>query len=178
MKKLAVTAKAFNHNDIPKHDSDVKAGAVAIVRSVLRSCSISFSGRSKEIQHCLQILLNLYQCSEERLCASFCTDGIIIIDLLELIEINYRLGKKGDIPTLVLAQHVVDKLSSVRVPLSMVKEQEQLLSSLVGNITGCTGHLVMNMSIKILAAISKHSKNKQALFIFPKLMEAVALGAS
>lgn len=178
LKKLAVAAKAFNHNDIRKHDSDVKQGAVAIVRSILHSCSMSFSGRSKEIQHCLQILLNLYRCSEERLCASFCTDGIIILDLLEIIEINYRLGKKGDIPTLVLAQHVVDKLSSVRVPLSMVNEQEQLLSSLIGNITGCTGHLVMTMSMKILAAISEHSKNKQAMFNFPKLMNAVALGAT
>ena len=177
MKKLTAAAKAFDHNDIRKHDSDIKTGAVAIVRSILHSCSMSFSGRSKEIQHCLQILLNLYRCSEERLCASFCTDGIIILDLLEIIEINYRLGKKGDIPTLVLAQRIIDKLSSIRVPLSMVKEQEQLLSSLIGNITGCTGQLVMNMSMKILAAISEHSKNKQAMFIFPKLMGAVALGA-
>ena len=97
---------------------------------------------------------------------------------LRSYEINYRLGKKGDVPTLVLAQRIIDTLSSIRVPLSMVNEQEQLLSSLIGNITGCTGHLVMNMSMKILAAISEHSKNKQAMFIFPKLMNAVALGAT
>ena len=86
LKKLAVAAKAFNHNDMCKHDSDVKQGAVAIVRSILRSSSMSLNGRSKEIQHCLQILLNLYRCSEERLCASYCTDGIIILDLLEIIR--------------------------------------------------------------------------------------------
>jgi len=178
LKKLAVAAKAFNHNDMRKHDNDVKQGAVAILRNILRSCSMTFSGRSKEVQHCLQILLHLYRCSEERLCASYCTDGIIILDLLEIIEINYRMGKKGDISTLVLAQRIIDKLSSIRVPLSMVKEQEQLLSSLIGNITGCTGSLVMNISFKILASLSKHSKNKQAMFIFPKLMNAVALGAT
>ena len=88
------------------------------------------------------------------------------------------MGKKGDTPTLVLAQRIIDTLSSIRVPLSMVNEQEQLLSSLIGNITGCTGHLVMTMSMKILASLLEHSKNKQAMFIFPKLMDAVALGAT
>lgn len=89
LKKLAAAAKAFNHGDANKHDSDIKAGAVALVCNILRSCSPFFIARSKEIRHCLNILLSLYRCSEERLRASFCTDGsTLVLMLLELIEIN------------------------------------------------------------------------------------------
>jgi hypothetical protein len=176
LRKLVTAAKLFDHTDSRSHDRDVKDGAVAIVCSILRSCSPFFIARSKEIQLCLMILLRLYRCSEERLCASFCTDGTtLILDLLELVEINYRLGKKGG-TTLVLAQHIIDVLSQARAPLSMVKRQEELLSSLVVNIHGATGRFVMHLSLKIIASLSEHSQNKESLFK-AGLLETVLVGS-
>lgn len=98
LKKLNICLKAFDHRDADKHDSDIKAGAVAIICSIVRSCSPAFISKSKEIRFSLKILLQLYRyCSGDRLRASFCTDGASLIpDLLELVEINYRLGKRGD----------------------------------------------------------------------------------
>jgi hypothetical protein len=177
LRKLATAAKLFDHADSRNHDRDVKDGAVAIVCSILLSCMPFFIARSKEIQLCLMILLCLYRCSEERLCASFCTDGTtLILDLLELVEINYRLGKKGDIKSLVLAQHIIDMLSQARAPLSMVKRQEELLSSLVGNIHGATGRFVMHLSLKIIASLSDHSQNKESMFK-AGLLETVLVGS-
>lgn len=180
LKKLIAASKLFDHCDASKHDADIKAGAVSLVCAILRSCSMFFKSRSKEIQHCLKILLNLFRCSTDRLCASFCTDGTtLILDLLQHIEINYRLGKKGDVKSLVLAQGVLDKLvAGARVPLSRIKLQEDLLSSLVGNISGATGSLVMHISLKVIASLSEHSQNKQAMYSFPGLMEAFALGST
>lgn len=180
LKKLIAASKLFEHCDARKHDADIKAGAVSLVCAILRSCSMLFIARSKEIQHCLKILLNLFRCSTDRLCASFCTDGTtLIIDLLELIEINYRLGKKGDVKSLVLAQGVVDKLiCGARVPLSKIKLQEDLFSSLVQNISGATGSLVMHQSMKIIASLSENSQNKRAMYSFPCMMDAIALGST
>lgn len=179
LKLLIAAAKEFNHNDPRKHDSDIKAGAIAFLCSILRSCSPYFIARSKEIQNCLTIILCLYRCSEERLCASFCTDGsTLTLDLLELIEINYRLGKRGDAKSLVLAQNVIYKLCQARVPLSMVRGQEELLSSLVGNINGVTGRFVMHLSMKMIASLSEHEHNKLVMFAFPGLMESIAVGSS
>ena len=95
LKKLNICLKAFDHRDADKHDCDIKAGAVAIICSVI---SPAFISKSKEIRFSLMILLQLYRyCSGDRLRASFCTDGASLIpDLLELVEINYRLGKRGD----------------------------------------------------------------------------------
>jgi hypothetical protein len=178
LKKLITAAHSFDHSDSRAHDRDIKDGAVAIVCSILRSCSPFLIARSKEIQLCLMILMRLYRCcSEERLCASFCTDGtILILDLLELIEINYRLGKKGDPKSLVLAQHVIDVLSQARIPLSMVKRQEELISSLVGNIHGATGRFVMHLSMKMLACLSEHSQNKESMFK-TGLLETIVVGS-
>lgn len=177
---MVAAAKAFNHNDITKHDSDIRAGAVAIVCSIFRSCSMLSLVISKDTQYCLKILQSLYRCSHERLCASFCTDGTtLIIYLLDLVEIHYRLGKKGDVHALVLAQSVLDKLQSgAKVPLSLIKQKDELMTSLVKNISGCTGSLTMHISMKIVASLSERSLNKQALFIYPGLMEAIALGLS
>ena len=177
LRKLVTAAKLFDHTDSKSHDRDVKDGAVAIVSSILRSCSPFFIARQKEIQLCLMILLRLYRCSEERLCASFCTDGTtLILDLLELVEINYRLGKKGDTKSLVLAQHVIDVLSQARAPLTMVKRQEELLSSLIGNIHGATGRFGMHLSLKIIASLSEHSQNKESMFK-AGLLESVLVGS-
>ena len=175
LKKLVAAAEAFDHSDIKKHNSDVKAGAFSIVCSILRSCMPFLIANSKEIRIILKILLQLLTCSDDRLCASFCTDGsALTLDLLELIEINYRLGKKGDPKSLVLAQHVVEKLMvGVRVPLVMVKQQEELLLSLVNNINGCTGKFAMHLSMRVIARLSEHSQNKQAMFVFHGLVESV-----
>lgn len=179
LKILVDASNEFNHNDARKHDSDIKAGAIAILCSILRSCSPFFIARSNEIQKCLTIVLCLYRCSDDRLYASFCTDGsTLILDLLELIEINYRLGKKGDARSLVLAQNVIHKLSQARVPLAMVRGQEELLSSLVGNINGVTGRFVMQLSLKMIASLSDHSQNKVVMFTYPGLMESIAIGST
>ena len=177
LRKLVTAAESFDHTDSRNHDRDVRDGAVAIVCSILRSCSSFFIVRSKEIQLCLMILLRLYRCSEERLCASFCTDGAtLIIELLELIEINYRLGKKGDTKSLVLAQHIIDVLSQARAPLPMVKRQEELLTALVGNIHGATGRFVMHLSMKIIGSLSEHSQNKESMFK-AGLLETILIGS-
>ena len=179
LKILTAAAKEFNHNDVRKHDSDIKAGAIAFLCSILRSCSPYFIERAKEIQNCLTITLCLYRCSEERLCASFCTDGsALVLDLLELIEINYRLGKRGDAKSLVLAQNVVYKLCHARVPLAMVRGHDDLLSSLVSNINGVTGRFVMHLSMKMIASLSEHVQNKRVMFAFPGLMESIAVGST
>ena len=85
---------------------------MAVICSILRSCSPFYITKSKEIVSCLTILLRLYRCSIDRLCASFCTDGTTLILILhELVEINYRLGKKGDVQALVLARSILEKLA-------------------------------------------------------------------
>ena len=179
LKILISAVKEFNHNDPRKHDSDIKAGAIAFLCSILRSCLPYFIARSKEIQSCLTIILCLYRCSDERLCASLCTDGTrLVLDLLELIEINYRLGKRGDAKSLVLAQNVMYKLCQVRVPLTMVRGQDDLLSSLVGNINGVTGRFVMHLSMKMIASLSEHEQNKRVMLTFPGLMESIVVGSS
>ena len=179
LQKLLTAAQAFDHTDTKTHNRDIQDGAVVIVCSILHSCSPFFVARAKEIQLCLVILLRLYRCSEERLCASFCTDGTnLILILLELIEINYRLGKKGDAKHLVLAQHVIDILCKARVPLSMVKRQEELISSLVGNIHGATGRFVMYLSMKILASLSEHHTHNKVVLFDADLLDTILVGST
>ncbi|KAL9188642.1 hypothetical protein ACHAXT_007020 [Thalassiosira profunda] len=179
LKKLAAAAKAFDHSATANHDADIKSGAGAVLCSVLRSCSSVFAAKPKEVQLCLTILLQLYRCSDERLRASFCTDGCaLVLDLLELIEINYRLGRKGDAKSLVLAQRVLNKLIGVaRVPLEMVNRHDELLSSLVGNINGVTGRFAMHSSFQLVATMAEHTQNKRAMLAFPGLMDSVETGS-
>lgn len=145
LKKLAAAAKATNHHDKAKHDNDIKAGAVSILCNLLRSCSPFFIAKSKEVYWMCRILIQLYRCNEDRAKVSFCLDGsTLLINLLEVIEINYRLGRKGDVKCLVLAQNVIDKLLSVAcVPIVLIKRHEDLMLSIVSNINGCSGRLVM-----------------------------------
>jgi hypothetical protein len=142
LKKLALAAKAFSHSDASKHDDDIKAGAASILCSLLRSCS---PAKSKEVVLLCKILIKLYRCNEDRARASFCIDGAVLItNLLEVIEINYRLGRRGDAMCLVVAQNLIDKLLSVAcVPVAFIKRHEDLISSLVSNVNGATGKLVM-----------------------------------
>ena len=147
LKKLAATAKVFNHHDKSKHDDDVKAGAVSILCNLLRSCSPFFVSQSKEVYWLCKILIQLYRCNEDRAKVSFCIDGsILLINLFEVIEVNYRLGKKGDALCLVVAQKTIDKLLSFAcVPLSLIKRDDELMLSLMSNINGATGRIVMFM---------------------------------
>lgn len=179
LQKLLTAAQAFDHTDTKTHNRDIQDGAVVIVCSILHSCSPFFVARAKEIQLCLTILLRLYRCSEERLCASFCTDGTnLILIFLELIEVNYRLGKKGDAQHIVLAQRVIDILCKARVPLSMVKRQEELISSLVGNVHGATGRFVMHLSMKILASLSEHHVHNRVILFDADLLDTVLVGST
>ncbi|KAL7466343.1 hypothetical protein ACHAXS_006642 [Conticribra weissflogii] len=179
VKKLAAAVKEFNHHDKDKHDSDIKSGAVSIVCNILRSCSPFFIAKSKEVQYLCKILLQLFRCSEDRARAAFCLDGSTLIAvLLEIIEINYRLGKKGDVKSLVLVQNVVETLIQLaRVPLTMVKRHCELLTCLINYINGVTGKLAMYHSIKCIAILSEHTLNKQVLLTFPHLMESVEVCA-
>mmetsp|Transcript_23964 Transcript_23964/g.41018 ORF Transcript_23964/g.41018 Transcript_23964/m.41018 type:complete len:199 (-) Transcript_23964:463-1059(-) len=92
---------------------------------------------------------------------------------------NYRLGKKGDVKSLVLAQRVANKLmAGAWVPLSMVKQRDHLLSSLIGNINGATGRFVMHLSMKIIANLSEHSQNKHLMFSSPGLLVSIVGGTT
>ena len=145
LKKLIAAAKATNHHDKTKHDTDIKAGAVSILCNLLRSCSPFFIAKTKEVYWICKVLVQLYRCNEDRAKVSFCLDGSsLIINLLEVIEINYRLGRKGDVKCLALAQNVIDKLlSAAYVPVVLIKRYEDLMVSLVSNINGAVGRLVM-----------------------------------
>ena len=146
LKKLVLAAKVFTHFDKSRHDSDIQAGAVSVLCSLLRSCSPLFIAKSKEVYWICKILHQLYsRCNEDSAKVSFCVDGsTLIINALEVIEINYRLGKKGDTKCLVVAQNLIDKLLSLAcVPLVLIKRHEELMSSLVSNIHGATGRIVM-----------------------------------
>lgn len=110
---------------------------------------------------------------------SFCLEGsTLIINLLELIEIHYRLGKKGDTKCLAMAQNLVDKLTTLScVPLALIKRSDELMSSLVGNINGATGRIVMYQSFTLLAMLSEHTQNKQVLLTYPGLIKSVEVGS-
>mmetsp|Transcript_15502 Transcript_15502/g.32613 ORF Transcript_15502/g.32613 Transcript_15502/m.32613 type:complete len:500 (+) Transcript_15502:151-1650(+) len=179
VKKLAIAVKAFNHHDKDTHDADIKSGAISIVCNVLRSCSPFFIAKSKEVQHLCKILLQLLRCNEDRARAAFCLDGSALITvLLEVIEINYRLGRKGDVKCLVLVQNVFEKLIHLaRVPLTMVKRHNELLICLINYINGVTGKLAMYHSIRCIATLSEHTLNKQAVLTFPNLMASVEICA-
>ena len=69
-------------------------------------------------------------------------------------------------------------ITGARVPLSMVKQHEQLMSSLVNNINGVTGRFVIHLSMKTIASLSEHYQNKQILFSFSGLLESIALGTA
>lgn len=79
----------------------------------------------------------------------------------------------------MLAQHLVEKiLVGATVPLTLVKRSDDLLSSLVGNINGATGRFVMHLGMKMVASLSEHPHNKEAMFAFPGLVESVLLVGS
>ena len=179
LEKLQLAVEALDHHDRQKHDDDIKAGAVQIVYSILRSCSPFFIAKSELVKSCCTILLQLYRCSQERARASFCTDGFALVtNLLEVIEINYRLGKLGDPKCLLLANDVIYKLLDVaKVPLMMVKNQHELVSSLVSNINGASGKYVMHLSLKSIASLSEHVENKQAMLTIPGLLDAIEVGS-
>eukprot|EP00970_Alexandrium_tamarense_P003355 scaffold529_cov196-Alexandrium_tamarense.AAC.51 len=179
LKRLNAAAKIFNHHDKRKHDHDVKAGAVAVVCNILRSFSAVFVAKSKEVQCLCNILLHLCRCSEDRARASFCLDGTsLIVSLLEVVEINYRLGQMGSTKCLVSAQNTIDRLISFAcVPLDMIKRSDELMSSLVSNINGATGRIVMHCSMKCLARLSEHTQNKQVLLTYPRLLASVEVGS-
>lgn len=126
-----------------------------------------------------KILDHLYRCNEDKAKVSFCLDGsALIINLLELIEINYRLGRKGDTKCLVAAQNLIDKLLNFAVvPLSLIKRREELMFSLVSSINGATGRLVMFLSMKCISMLSEHKQNKQALLTYPGLVRSVEVGS-
>jgi hypothetical protein len=201
-----LATKVFNHYDKSKHDKDIKAGAISIICSLIRSFSPFFITKSKEVYWLCKILIQLYRCNEDRAKVSFCLDGsTLIINLLEIIEINYRLGKKGDMNCLVLAQNLFERLLSMAcVPLVLIKRHEELMSSLVSNINGATGRIVMlfvswfskyvylspltkpaNLtciasfiqSIKCVSVLSEHQHNKQSLLTYPGLIKSVEVGS-
>jgi len=98
--------------------------------------------------------------------------------LLEVIEINYRLGKLGDPKCLLLANDVIYKLLDVaKVPLTMIKHENELVSSLVSNINGASGKYVMHLSLKILASLSDHVENKQVMLDIPDILGAIEVGS-
>ena len=102
----------------------------------------------------------------------------MITNLLEVIEINYRLGKLGDPKCLLLANDVICKLLSVaKVPLSMVKNKDEFISSLVSNINGASGKYVMQLSLKSIASLSEHVENKQVMLDAKGLLGAVQVGS-
>lgn len=179
LEMLQLAVEALDHHDTQKHDDDIKAGAVQLVCSILRSCSPFFIAKSEVVKHCCTVLLQLYRCSQERARASFCTDGFTLItNLLEVIEINYRLGKLGDPKCLLLANDVIDKLLGVaKVPLSMVKNKDEFISSLVSNINGASGKYVMQLSLKSIASLSEHVENKQVMLDVKGLLGAVQVGS-
>eukprot|EP00985_Skeletonema_marinoi_P001101 scaffold449_cov158-Skeletonema_marinoi.AAC.2 len=179
LEKLQLAVEALDHHDRQKHDDDIKAGAVQIICSILRSCSPFFIAKSELVKCCCTILLQLYRCSQDRARASFCTDGFTLLtNLLEVIEINYRLGKLGDPKCLLLANDVIYKLLDVsKVPLTMVKNKDEFVSSLVSNINGCTGKYVMQLSLKSIASLSEHAENKQVLLGVKDLLGAVEVGS-
>lgn len=179
LEKLHLATEELDHHNAQHHDEDIKAGAVQIVCSILRSCSPFFIAKSEVVKSCCTILLQLYRCSQDRARASFCTDGFTLItNLLEVIEINYRLGKLGDPKCLLLANDVVCKLLGVaKVPLTMVKNKDEFLSSLVSNIKGASGKYVMQLSLKSIASLSEHVENKQVMICFKDLLGAVEVGS-
>ena len=179
LEKLRLAVEAFDHHETQKHDDDVRKGGVHIVSSILRSLSPFFVAKSEQVKSCCTILLQLYRCSQERKSASFCTDGFTLItNLLEIIEINYRLGKLGDPQCLLLAKQVIDELLHVaKVPLTMVKHEDELVSSLVSNINGASGKYVMHLSLKSIASLSEHVENKQVMLDIPGLLRAVEVGS-
>lgn len=102
----------------------------------------------------------------------------MITNLLEVIEINYRLGKLGDPKCLLLANDVIDKLLGVaKVPLSLVKNKDEFVSSLVCNINGASGKYVMHLSLKSIASLSEHVENKQLMLGAKDLLGAVQVGS-
>lgn len=177
--KLRLAIAALDHHDKQKHEDDIKQGAIRVVLSILRSCSPFFIAKSEQVKSCCIIFLQLYRCSQERARASFCTDGsTLIATLLEVIEINYRLGKLGDPKCLFLSKDVIDKLLDVaRVPLTMVSNNDDLVSSLVSNINGASGKFVMHLSMKCIASLSEHVENKQVMLVIPGLLRAVEVGS-
>lgn len=182
LKKLIIATKEFNHYNCDKHNSDIKAGAVTIVCSLIKSCA-PFSKSSspfneEEIRTCLRMLVRLYRSSDQkRLQASFCTDASTLISLLlELIEINFRLGSRGDAKSLVLAQDIMAKLISVaRVKLTWVKDYTTMVSSLIDTINGATGKFVMHQSMQLIATLSEHDDNKRLLLTFDRFLESIAI---
>lgn len=169
---------AFDHHETNKHDDDIRKGAVHIVSSILRSLTPFFVAKADQVKSCCILLLQLYRCSVERARASFCTDGCALItNLLEVVEIHYRLGKLGDTECLLLSKEVIEKLLDVaKVPLSMVKNEDDFISSLVSNVMGASGKYVMQLSLKSIASLSDHIENKQVL-LTPGLLKAVEVGS-
>eukprot|EP00986_Skeletonema_menzelii_P010235 scaffold4939_cov149-Skeletonema_menzelii.AAC.8 len=177
--KLRLAAEELDHHNTSQHDADIKAGAVPIVSSILRSCSPFFIAKSEVVKYCCTILLHIYRCSQDRARASFCTDGFTLItNLLEVIEIQYRLGKLGDPKCLLLANDVICKLLDVaKVPLTMVKNKDEFVSSLVSNINGASGKYVMHLSLKSIARLSEHVENKQVMIYVKDLLRSVEVGS-
>ena len=179
LEKLHLVMDVLDHHDTQKHDEDIKAGAVQIVCSILRSCSPFFIEKSDIIKCCCNILLQLYRCSHDRARASFCTNGFtLIINLLEVVEINYRLGKLGDSKCLLLASDVICKLlENAQVPLTKVKSRDELLSSLISNVHGACGKHAMRLSLKIIARLSEHTENKHFILAAKDLVAAINVGS-
>ena len=169
---------AFDHHETNKHDDDIRKGAVHIVSSILRSLTPFFVAKADQVKSCCILLLQLYRCSVERARASFCTDGsALITNLLEVIEIHYRLGKLGDADCLLLSKEVIEKLIDVaKVPVFMVKNEDDFISSLVSNVMGASGKFVMQLSLKSIASLSDHIENKQVL-LTPELLKAIEVGS-
>ncbi|KAL7480376.1 hypothetical protein ACHAW6_006070 [Cyclotella cf. meneghiniana] len=51
------------------------------------------------------------------------------------------------------------------------------MSSLVSNINGATGRIVMFQSMKCVAMLSEHKQNKQMLLTYPGLLKSVEVGS-
>ena len=66
-------------------------------------------------------------------------------------------------------------MAGARVPLTMIKQQEELLSSLVGNITGVACNFSVHLSLKLLRSLSEPKNNKEAMFAFPRLMDSIRI---
>ena len=79
---------------------------------------------------------------------------------------------------MTIAQNLVDKLISLScVPLVLIKRHKELMSSLVLNVNGATGRIVMFQSMKCVAMLSEHKQNKQVLLTYPGLIKSVEVGS-
>ena len=123
----------------------------------------------QEAERICELLVMIYQCSDNVATASFCQLGARLIPSIMMLASTRASSEEGGVDRLV------GRFSAIRVSLPSVKDRERILKILLGLIRNpaADNAATKTYALSLLAGFTLHADSKSIVMSFPGLFEAV-----